>query len=280
MSNSQNPQTNASAKIFPVDALTVRLYDRADELATDAARITQRYLQNLLTQQATATVILATGNSQIEFLSNLVSLGGINWSRIIFFHLDEYLGIDANHPASFRCYLRERVEKKVNPAAFHYIEGDTVQPLTECDRYTKLLLSQPIDLCCLGLGGNGHLAFNEPSVANCHDSHYIKLVKLELSTRQQQVNQGYFTDISAVPQYAFTLTIPAICLARKIFCFAPGKHKARAVQQMLETAISPDIPASILRRSPATLFLDADSASLLSKSKIKPLDYSLGDRAG
>jgi glucosamine-6-phosphate deaminase len=268
MSNFDNSQP--SAEIFQIDALTVRLYDRADELTADAARRTQRYLQNLLMQQDTATVILATGNSQIEFLSNLVSLGGIDWSRLVFFHLDEYLGIDANHPASFRRYLRERVENKVNPAAFHYINGDTLQPLAECDRYTKLLLSQPIDLCCLGLGGNGHLAFNEPSVTDFHDSHYIKLVKLELSTRQQQVNQGYFTNISTVPQYAFTLTIPAICLARKIFCFALGKHKAIAVQQMLEKSISPNIPASILReRSHATLFLDADSASLLSKSKVK-----------
>ena len=176
----QNFPTDTLAKIFPVDALTVRLYDRADELTTDAATITQRYLQNLLARQDTATVILATGNSQIEFLATLVNLGGIDWSRIVCFHLDEYLGIDANHSASFRRYLCERVEKKVHPAAFHYIEGDTVQPLAECDRYTKLLLSQPIDLCCLGVGGNGHLAFNEPSVADFQDPYYIKLVKLEL----------------------------------------------------------------------------------------------------
>ncbi|MGL4619673.1 MAG: 6-phosphogluconolactonase, partial [Chroococcidiopsis sp.] len=140
----------------------------------------------------------------------------------------------------------------------------------ECDRYTKLLLSQPIDLCCLGLGGNGHLAFNEPSVADFQDPYYIKLVKLELSTRQQQVSQGYFTEIAAVPQYAFTLTIPAICLAQKIFCFAPGKHKATAVQQTLEGVIATSCPAAILRsQAQATLFLDGDSASLLSKSKVK-----------
>lgn len=268
--HAQFPQHPNPANIFPVDALTVRLYDRADELTADAAKITQCYLQNLLMHQDTATVILATGNSQIEFLSKLVSFGELDWSRIIFFHLDEYLGIDANHPASFRRYLRERVEQKVNSAAFHYIDGNTLQPLAECDRYTKLLLSQPIDLCCLGLGGNGHLAFNEPSVTNFQDPYYIKLVKLELSTRQQQVNQGYFTELSAVPQYAFTLTIPAICLAKQIFCFALGKHKSVAVQQMLEKAISPDIPASVLREQlQGTFFLDADSASLLRKSKVK-----------
>jgi len=265
-----NFQTDTLAKIFSVDALTVRLYDRADELTTDAAKITQRYLQNRLARQDTATVILATGNSQIEFLATLVNLGEIDWSRIVFFHLDEYLGIDANHPASFRRYLCERVEKQVNSAAFNYIEGDTVQPLVECDRYTKLLLSQPIDLCCLGLGGNGHLAFNEPSVADFQDPHYMKLVKLELPTRQQQVNQGYFTEIEAVPQYAFTLTIPAICLAKKIFCFALGKHKATAVRQTLEGTIATSCPATILRnQAQATLFIDADSASLLSQSKAK-----------
>lgn len=252
-----NFRTDTLAQTFSVDALTVRLYDRTDELTTDAAKIAQRYLQNLLARQDTATVILATGNSQIEFLATLVNLSGIDWSRIIFFHLDEYLGIDANHPASFRRYLCERVEKKVNPAAFHYIEGDTLQPLAECDRYTKLLLSQPIDLCCLGVGGNGHLAFNEPSVADFQDPYYIKLVKLESSTLQQQVDRGYFADLEAVPQYAFTLTIPAICLANKILCLAPGKHKALAVQQMLEGSISADCPASILRtQAQATLFIE------------------------
>jgi glucosamine-6-phosphate deaminase len=263
-----NHNIQTLAKIFLVDALTIRSYDRADELAADAAKITQSYLQYLLARQDTATVVLATGNSQIKFLANLIRLGGIDWSRIVFFHLDEYLGIDANHPASFRRYLHEQVEEKVNPAAFHYIEGDTMQPLAECDRYTKLLLSQPIDLCCLGLGGNGHLAFNEPPVADFHDPQYIKLVKLEFSTRQQQVNQGYFTEISDVPKYAFTLTIPAICLAKQIFCFAPGKHKSTAVQQMLKGAIAPSCPATILRtQAQATLFLDADSAKLLEEVK-------------
>ena len=251
-------------KTFVVDALTVRRYDREAELTEDAAKIAQQYLQNLLAQQNTATVILATGNSQIKFLEALVRLEGIDWSLVTLFHLDEYLGIDAEHPASFRRYLRSRVASWVKPKAFHYIEGDAMQPLAECERYTQLLLGQPIDLCCLGVGENGHLAFNEPSVADFNDPHYIKLVKLELTTRQQQVRQGYFPDLTAVPQYAFTLTIPSICLARKILCLAPQKHKALAVREMLNLQIGSSNPASVLRtQAQATLFLDADSASLL-----------------
>jgi len=265
MSNLSNTsQLHAPIKTFQVDALKVHLYNREAELTHDVAKIAQQYLQNLLTQQSTATVVLATGNSQIKFLDALIALGGIDWSRIALFHLDEYLGIEADHPASFRCYLRERVEKRVNPAVFHYIEGDAMQPLAECDRYTQLLQAQPIDLCCLGLGENGHLAFNEPSVASFNEPHQIKLVKLELATRQQQVSEGHFSVLEAVPQYAFTLTIPLLCSARKILCLAPEKRKALAVKKMLKGPIFTGSPASVLRtQAQATLFLDADSASLL-----------------
>jgi glucosamine-6-phosphate deaminase len=251
-------------KTFQVDALSVLVYNSQSELAQDVAKIVQHYLQDILTQQGSATVLLATGNSQIKFIEALIALGGVDWQRITCFHLDEYLGIDANHPASFRRYLRERVENQVKPFAFHYIEGDAMQPLEEGDRYTKLLLAQPIDLCCLGLGENGHLAFNEPSVADFNDTHRVKLVKLELPTRQQQVDGGYFPSIEAVPQYAFTLTIPMLCSAKKILCLAPEKRKAKAVKEMLLGSISTNCPASVLRtQAHATLYLDADSASLL-----------------
>ncbi len=265
MSNLSNPsQLHAPAKTFQVDSLAVRLYNQKAELTQDVAKIAQHYLQKLLTQQSTAAVILATGNSQIKFLEALIDLGGVDWSRIALFHLDEYLGIDADHPASFRRYLRERVEKWVKPGVFHYIEGDGMEPLSECDHYTQLLLAQPIDLCCLGLGENGHLAFNEPSVAAFDDPYCIKLVKLDLATRQQQVSEGHFPVLEAVPQYAFTLTIPMICSAKKILCLAPEKRKAVAVKEMLQGSICTTSPASALRtQAQATLFLDADSASRL-----------------
>lgn len=233
-------------------------------MACDVAQIAQEYLQDILTKQGSAAVILATGNSQIKFIEALIALGGVDWSRITLFHLDEYLGISADDPASFRRYMRERVENRVNPFQFHYLEGDTLQPLDECDRYARLLQAQPIDLCCLGLGENGHLAFNEPSVANFEDSHKVKLVKLDLHNRQQQVHSGHFPNLKAVPHYAFTLTIPMICSAKKILCLAPEKRKGKAVKRMLKGSIGTDCPASVLRtQAQATLFLDADSASML-----------------
>ncbi len=265
MSLKENPINRSTpVKTFRIDAMSVYVHNSTSELANDVALYAHRYLQERLAQQGTAAVVLATGNSQIQFLEALIALGGVDWSKITLFHLDEYLGIDANHVGSFRHYLRQRVENLVNPRQFHYIEGDTNEPLAECVRYTQLLKAQPIDLCCLGLGENGHLAFNEPSVADFNDSESVKLVKLEQSTRQQQVDGGYFPNLEAVPQYAFTLTIPMICSAKRIFCLVQGEHKASAVKSMLKGAIDTKCPASVLRTQANTmLFLDSDSAKEL-----------------
>ncbi len=254
----------AATNFFRVDDLLVQIYNSEVEMAEDVAEIVQKHLQQVLNLQDTAAVLLATGNSQLKFLDALITLGGVDWSRIILFHLDEYLGISADHSASFRRYMRERVEKRVAPKKFYYIEGDTLQPVTECDRYTKLLQAQPIDLCCLGVGENGHLAFNDPAVANFQDPYNVKLVKLDTVNRQQQVNTGHFPNLETVPQYAFTVTIPMICSSQKIICLAPEKRKANVVKEMLQGAISRDCPASILRQQPqATLFLDVNSAKLI-----------------
>jgi glucosamine-6-phosphate deaminase len=160
--------------------------------------------------------------------------------------------------------MRERVESKLKPRAFHYIEGDALLPLDECERYGYLLGVQPIDLCCLGIGENGHLAFNDPPVADFHDKHKVKLVQLDLPCRQQQVGEGHFPNVEAVPQYAITLTIPMLCSAKKMLCVAPEKRKAKAVHDALRGPITTDCPASILRtQGQAALFLDTESASLL-----------------
>jgi glucosamine-6-phosphate deaminase len=257
----------AATNFFRVDQLMVQIYYSEVEMAQDVAKIAHKYLQNLLQQQNTVAILLATGNSQLKFLDALIALGGVDWSRITLFHLDEYLGITADHAASFRRYLRERVEKRVVPQEFHYIEGDTLEPVAECDRYTKLLQAQPIDLCCLGVGENGHLAFNDPAVANFQDLDSVKLVKLDMVNRQQQVSTGHFPNLETVPQYAFTVTIPMICAAKKIICLAPETRKAKVVKDILQEAISTNCPASILRQQPqATLFLDLNSASLLSEN--------------
>jgi len=251
-------------KTFVADSLSVRVYASQGDMARDVAQIARTYLLDVLAKQGRATAILATGNSQIEFLEALIGLGGFDWSKITLFHMDEYLGIKADHPASFRRYMRERVEWRVRPRAFHYIAGDSPLPLDECDRYTKLLQAQPIDLCCLGIGENGHLAFNDPPVANFQDPHRVKLVQLDEACRQQQVNEGHFPNLAAVPQYAFTLTIPMLCSAKRMLCVAPEKRKAQAVRDALRGLVSTKCPASWLRKQAhAMLFLDTDSASLL-----------------
>jgi glucosamine-6-phosphate deaminase len=251
-------------KTLRIDSLPVRIYETQADLARDVARIAHEYLSEVLARKGSAAAILATGNSQIKFLEQLIAIGGIDWSHITLFHMDEYLGIDANHAASFCRYMRERVEQRVKPKVFHYIAGDAALPLDECSRYRRLLEAQPIDLCCLGIGENGHLAFNDPPVADFGDPHKVKLIQLDRPCREQQVNEGHFPNIEAVPQYAFTLTIPMLCSAEKMLCIAPEKRKAKAVFDALRKPISTACPASILRKQRhATLFLDSDSASLL-----------------
>jgi glucosamine-6-phosphate deaminase len=178
--------------------------------------------------------------------------------------MDEYLGIDAEHPASFRRFLREHVIRKVNPRTVHYVQGDAAEPLTECDRYTALLREQPVDVCCLGIGENGHLAFNDPPVADFRDPRTVKLVQLDEACRRQQVGEGAFPQLDAVPRYAYTLTIPALGAARRMICVVPERRKAGAVHAALRGPVSSACPASFLRQQPhCTLYLDYDSASLL-----------------
>ncbi len=255
---------NTVSRSFTVDSLEVRVFATQAELAQAAAWEAQAVLQEAITKADSATVIFAAANSQIQFLAALVPLGGIDWSKVTMFHMDEYVGLDARHPASFRRFLRERVEQRVRPKAFHWIEGEAMQPLAECERYANLLTSQPIDLCLLGIGENGHLAFNDPAVADFADRHAVKLVKLDEACRQQQVGEGHFASLADVPQYALTLTIPALCAARRMLCIAPERRKAQAVRDALRGPVSPECPASWLRRQAhCTLCLDAESASLV-----------------
>ncbi|MGE3310391.1 MAG: glucosamine-6-phosphate deaminase [Limisphaerales bacterium] len=249
---------------FTVDALPVQVFANQDDLSVSVAAEVKEALVSALDRQGSAAAILATGNSQIRFLERLVAAGGVDWSRITLFHMDEYLGLPATHKASFRRYLRERVETLVRPKVFHYLEGDTDLPLDEIARYTALLRAQPIDLCCLGIGENGHIAFNDPPVARFDDPHWVKLVKLDDACKIQQVKEGHFPSLEAVPPYAMTLTVPALCSARKMMCVAPESRKANAVRDTLRGPIATSCPASFLRtQSQCTLLLDTDSAALL-----------------
>lgn len=268
--NRSNPSNTSSggallpSRAFVVDSLSVKVFSSEAKMAAAAAAAVGDYLVRLLDQQECIRIILATGNSQIDFLKRLIDRGDVDWSRIVLFHMDEYLGISANHPASFRLYMRDRVESMVHPQSFHYLDGDASEPIEECARYTRLLKETPIDLCCLGVGENGHLAFNDPPVANFEDPHWVKIVRLDPACKAQQVGEGHFDSMDVVPSYALTLTIPALCAARKMLCLAPEKRKAKAIESALTKDISANCPASFLRRqSQASLYLDVDSAALL-----------------
>ncbi len=257
-------ENNCLIRSFTVDALPVRVFASQSAMSDDAAFTVREILADALARQGQARVILATGNSQIDFLSRLAALGGVDWSCVTLFHMDEYIGLDRDHPACFRRYLRERVERVLHPRAFHYIEGDAPDAHIECARYAALLRAEPVDLCCLGVGENGHLAFNDPPVADFNDPHAVKIVEMDHACRMQQVGEGHFPNAEAMPKHAVTLTIPMLCSAKKLVCLCPETRKAAVVKTMLQGPIATSCPASILRTQPhALLLLDKDSASLL-----------------
>jgi glucosamine-6-phosphate deaminase len=211
-------------------------------------------------------VIFACAPSQDEFLSALVlaARGRVDWSRITVFHMDEYVGISASHPASFRNYLQKHLLSEISPAEFSPLGGDAPDPAAEAVRYAALLDAAPIDLICLGIGENGHIAFNDPPVADFSDPVSVKIVELDLACRQQQVNDGCFAALGAVPTHALSLTISVFRRAKHLSVVVPGPRKAAAVRATLQDEISTACPATILRTHPAaTLFLDHASAALL-----------------
>ena len=210
--------------------------------------------------------MLATGTSQLTFLSRLIEAAGANidWSRVTGFHMDEYVGLPPTHPASFQRYMRERVAAHLPFGAFHYLDGSARDPEREAARYARLLEKHPIDLCCLGIGENGHLAFNDPPVADFDDPLVVKVVELDDRCKLQQVGEGHFATFADVPPRAITVTVPGLLRAGHAMAIVPEVRKAEPVRAALEGPLGTECPASILRRqSHATLFLDPDSASLL-----------------
>jgi glucosamine-6-phosphate deaminase len=247
------------------EELTVRVYDTVDALATDAAAEALVVLRAAIDECGRANVMLATGTSQLGFLGRLVETAGtaIEWSRVTGFHMDEYVGLPATHPASFQRYMRERVGAYLPFGAFHYLDGDADAD-AEAARYAGLLEANPVDLCCLGIGENGHLAFNDPPVADFDDPLVVKVVELDDRCKLQQVGEGHFATIADVPPRAITVTVPGLLRAGRVLAIVPEARKAEPVRAALEGPIATACPASILRREPhATLYLDRDSASLL-----------------
>jgi glucosamine-6-phosphate deaminase len=194
----------------------------------------------------------------------LIEMADIAWESVRAFHMDEYVGLAPSHSASFQRYMRERVAARLPVMEFNYLNGDAADPEAEATRYESLLRAHPLDLCCAGIGENGHLAFNDPPVADFDDPADVKIVALEPASRRQQVAEGHFATIDDVPTHAITVTIPALVRARRLLAIVPEKRKAVPVRDALLGPIATSCPASLLRRQPhATLYLDADSASLL-----------------
>jgi glucosamine-6-phosphate deaminase len=245
--------------------LTAKVFGNKAALGAAAAALVAGRLAAAIAKHGEANLIVATGASQYEFLDAFRQCTGVAWDKVTVFHLDEYLGLSAQHPASFRRYLHERLFAFLPFGAVHLLEGDAADPAAEAARYAALLAGRRIDVACIGIGENGHLAFNDPP-ADFETPALVHIQTLDLACRQQQVGEGHFATVDQVPTRALTLTIPAIMAARTISCVCPDQRKAAAVQQTLEGPITPDCPASVLRRhGDCHLFLDAYSAERLSR---------------
>jgi len=249
-------------KTAKYDQLPVAVYKSNEELGQAAALDAREIISKAITEKGEANIILATGNSQLTFLHTLRGLEGIDWSKVRVFHLDEYLGIDPNHRASFPLFLRQHFLEAVKPRSFHPMPSQPGDVEKACREYEALLREHPADLVALGFGENGHLAFNDPPYASFDDPVWVKVVELAEASRKQQVGEGHFGSLEEVPTHAITLTVPALLAAKHILCIVPEARKADAVQACLTEPISEDRPGSVLRQvSSAWLYLDRDSAA-------------------
>ncbi|MGH9624151.1 MAG: glucosamine-6-phosphate deaminase [Bryobacteraceae bacterium] len=245
--------------------MMVEIFPDGQSLGAAAAAKAASLIREAVQVRGEARILVATGNSQLQFIGSLAETQGINWSAVTIFHLDEYAGIAADHPASFRLWVKTRLVDRVHPRVVHYLRGDARNLQEEVNRYAKLIEEAPIDIAFAGFGENGHIAFNDPPVADFSDPVSVKLVTLEDASRRQQVGEGHFPDLDSVPRQALTLTCPAILRAQSWVCCVPELRKAKAVQCALEGPVSTACPASLIQKHPrAYLYLDKGSASLLS----------------
>ena len=242
--------------------MEIRVFDTKVELGQAAARDATKIINQAISERDVAYVIAATGASQFEFLDSL-GRKEVDWTKVVFFHLDEYVGLPESHPASFRRYLKERIVSRVHPQNFHFINGEAGDVYMECRRVGELIAQQTIDVAFVGIGENGHLAFNDPPADFDTEEPYI-VVDLDDTCRQQQVGEGWFKSIAEVPAQAISMSIRQILKSRNILCIVPDQRKAEAVRASVELGVSPLRPASILQQHErVTLYLDCGSSSLL-----------------
>lgn len=247
-------------KEFCVDKLDVKVFETRKEMGKCAGDEIAAYMQELLKQKETINVMFAAAPSQNETLETLCS-HDIPWNRVNAFHMDEYIGLSEEHPAGFRNFLKRAIFDKYEFYSVNLLNGNAADVEQAMNDYADLLKENPLDICILGIGENGHIAFNDPSVADFNDSVGVKKVELEKKCRMQQVHDGCFAELSEVPTHAITVTIPALTAAKKMFCSVPSATKADAVKSLVEGPIGESCPATVMRvHASAVLYLDADSA--------------------
>lgn len=251
-------------KTFDKDLLKVNIYSSRDEMGAAAAADVKAAILRALDEKESINMIFAAAPSQNEVLANLANDKEIPWGRVNAFHMDEYIGLDKDAPQGFGNFLRDHIFGIAPFKSVNYIRIDAPDAEEECKRYSDLLSANPVDIVVLGIGENGHIAFNDPPFADFDDTKLVKTVKLDEVCRNQQVNDGCFASIDDVPTHALTLTVPALMSGKELYCIVPAKTKAKAVFETVNGAITPDCPASVLRtHARCTLYLDPDSASLL-----------------
>ena len=250
-------------KEFKVDKLDVKVFDTRKAMGAEAGEEAAEYLRGLLARKDEVWAIFAAAPSQNEFLAYLAEAPGIDWGRVHALHMDEYVGLPSDAPQGFGNFLRRAIFDKVPFASVDYIgtEGDPEELLS---RYDAILAAHHVDVVFMGIGENGHIAFNDPHVADFHDKVRIKKVDLDLTCRNQQVNDGCFSKLEDVPKYAFTLTIPTLFAADRLFCIVPASTKADAVKATVEGPIGEKCPATVMRlHDAATLYTDSDSGKYI-----------------
>ena len=251
-------------KTYNVDKLKVKIFPTRREMGEDSAKDIKERIKALLSEKAEINMIFAAAPSQNDVLKSLVEDKSIEWNRVNAYHMDEYIGLDKDAPQGFGNFLKEHIFGLVPFKSVNYIDITTTDPEKEAERYGKLLAENPTDIVVMGIGENGHIAFNDPPVADFNDKKAVKPVKLDEICRQQQVNDGCFASIDQVPTHAMTLTVPTLVKAPYLFCIVPAPTKAKAVYETLNGTIDEHCPASILRlQDNAILYLDGDSSKLL-----------------
>ncbi len=251
-------------KNFVKDKLSIKIFETRDEMGKAAATEVAACMRKLLSEKDEINMIFAAAPSQNDMLFHLCSEEGIDWERVNAFHMDEYIGLAIDAPQGFGNFLNKYIFSKKPFKSVNYIDCSAEDAAQECSRYTSLLKAHPIDIVCMGIGENGHIAFNDPHVAYFDDPETVKAVELDEVCRMQQVNDGCFEKLDDVPKQALTLTIPTLTAGKYLFCVVPAATKANAVKNTIEGDITTACPASILRKHDnAILYCDADSASKL-----------------